>query len=116
MENIIKEKMLMIENLASDGIGFINMDNRFIREYHIKNKCKLVKYGIKSKDVDYYVEDIKYHPQGSTFVIVDIERKQYSFSTKLLGEHNIMNILVAVAVGRQLDISWETLQIGRAHV
>ena len=110
MENIIKEKMLMIENLASDGIGFINMDNRFIREYHIKNKCKLVKYGIKSKDVDYYVEDIKYHPQGSTFVIVDIERKQYSFSTKLLGEHNIMNILVAVAVGRQLDISWETLQ------
>ena len=110
MENIIKEKMLMIENLPSDGISFINIDNRFIREYHIKNKCKLIKYGIKSKDVDYYVEDITYHPQGSTFMIVDKEHQQYSFSTKLLGEHNIMNILVAVAVGRELDISWETLQ------
>ena len=43
-------------------------------------------------------------------MIVDKEHQQYSFSTKLLGEHNIMNILVAVAVGRELDISWETLQ------
>ena len=110
MENIINEKMLMIENLPSDGIGFVNMDNRFIREYPIRINCKLIKYGIKSRDVDYYIEDIAYHSHGSCFVVVDKSRKQHSFSTKLLGEHNIMNILVAIAVGREMSISWETLQ------
>ncbi|MDD3923822.1 MAG: UDP-N-acetylmuramoyl-tripeptide--D-alanyl-D-alanine ligase [Erysipelotrichaceae bacterium] len=110
LENIINEKMKMIENLPSDGVGFINMDNQYIRDYHIKNDCRLIKYGIKSRDVDYHVEDIEYSDKGSTFVIVDKCDVRYHFSTCLLGEHNIMNILVAVAVAKELGISWENLQ------
>ncbi|MEA5018265.1 MAG: UDP-N-acetylmuramoyl-tripeptide--D-alanyl-D-alanine ligase [Erysipelotrichaceae bacterium] len=109
MENIIHEKMLMIENLPQDGIGFINLDNHYIRNYHIKNNCRLITYGIKSTDVDYNGFDISYNNNGSTFFVkagADIK----AFKTKLLGEHNIANILVTIAVGRTMGISWEKLQ------
>ena len=41
MDNIIKEKMQMIENLPKDGLGIINIDNEYIRNYKINNKFRI---------------------------------------------------------------------------
>ncbi len=104
LQNIIKEKMCLIENLDIDGVGIINLDNQYIRDYHINNQCKIVSYGIASSDVDYQAINIVYSPSGSKFDVV-INGEIVCFETKLLGEHNIANILAAICVGLEMDIT-----------
>lgn len=107
IDNIIKEKMCLIESLPSDGLGIINVDNDYIREYKIKNNCKIVTYGIYH-EADYRATDIEYSPKGSKFNIV-YKGNKYPFETKLLGEHNIMNILASVACAHYLGVELEEL-------
>ena len=108
LENIINEKMKEIEMLPSDGFGILNLDNEYIRDYSIKNNCKLISVGIDFEDVDYKVNNIVYSSFGSTFDIVN-NSEVYHFETVLLGKHNISNILVAVACGRELGVDWDSL-------
>ena len=108
LENIINEKMKEIEMLPADGVGFLNMDNEYIREYEVKNNCKLVTVAIDYENADYKAENIVYTPKGSSFDI-RYEAASYHFETVLLGKHNISNILVAVACGRELGVEWDSL-------
>lgn len=108
MENIIKEKMQMIELLPEDGVGILNGDNEFINNYEINNTCKIVKVGIKNADVDYQAKNIKYSKDGSSFEI-KIDKKNYKFKTALLGEHNIMNLLAGIALAIEMGIDIKTI-------
>lgn len=108
-ENIVNEKMKMIEMLPEDGFGVLNYDNPFIRDYKIKHSIQTVTYGVKSKDTDYTVEDIHYTQTGSSFVVC-YKDERVPMETKLLGELNILNILSAVAVARHLGVEWSVIQ------
>lgn len=108
-ENIIREKMKMIEMLPEDGFGALNYDNEFIRQYHIQNRVETITYGVISKDTDITVEEIHYTPTGSSFTLV-YKGERVPMETKLLGELNILNILSAVAVARHLGVSWSVIQ------
>lgn len=103
LDNIINEKMQEIEMLPSDGIGFINIDNEYIRNYKINNTCKIVTVGIDSEDADYHAKDISYSKTGSKFT-VNIDEKDYKFTTDLLGKHNICNILFGIAIAIEMGI------------
>lgn len=108
-ENITNEKMQMIELLPADGLGILNYDNEFIRSYKVKNPVKTVTYGIHTEGVDYRAEDIVYHRGGSRFTVVNGEDR-VEIETRLLGEHNIQNILSAIAAARYLNVDWKTIQ------
>ncbi len=108
-ENIIKEKMQMMELLPKKGLGVLNYDNDFIRNYRLKNPVKTVSYGVKSRDVDYYADDITYTRMGSSFTVVHRDER-VRIETKLLGELNILNILSAICVARHLNVPWSTIQ------
>ncbi|MFV0254763.1 MAG: Mur ligase family protein [Erysipelotrichaceae bacterium] len=105
IENIIKEKMEMIEKLPAEGIGIINYDNQYIRDYHINNSCKIYTYGIEYAKVDFFAKDITYNAEGSSFVVV-YDNCEYQFTTKLLGLHNILNILSSIALASSLGIDF----------
>lgn len=115
LENIINEKMQEIELLPADGVGFINLDNRYIKDYKIKNTCKIVSVGIDDKDADLVASDIKYSKDGSTFS-VKINGKKRKFSTVLLGKHNITNILIGIGVALELGISVDDIVRNVANV
>ncbi len=115
-ENITKEKFNIIEELPEDGVGFINLDNEFIRNYTIKNTCKIVSFAIENEEADFRALNIHYTPSGSTFEIAIKNMGTYPFETRLLGKHNISNILAAVAVGYELGITIEELQLAVSHV
>lgn len=108
LENIINEKMSLIEKLPSDGLGIINYDNEYIKKYKIKNNCKIIKYGIDEEDVDYRAINIEYSTKGSKF---NVKTKEgiYSFETRLLGKHNISNILAGIIISRELNIAWDDI-------
>lgn len=111
IENVQKTKFELIESLPSDGIGFLNKDDENIMSYQVKNNCKLVYYGIDADGLDYHAEDIRFSAKGSHFKIVKKDGSSAEFQTKLLGKHNIYNILAAVALGSELGISLEKLAL-----
>ena len=110
-ENIIKTKFELIESLPSDGIAFLNMDDPLQVNYDLKNKVRVVWYAVNNKKADFYCLDTKCSDKGSTFkIFFKSENKTYDFQTRLLGRHNISNIVSAVAVGYEFGISISKLQ------
>lgn len=108
IENILFEKTRIIENLPHNGCGIYNMDNEYLRNYQFKNPCKKLSYGI-DHPADLNAIDIEYGPRGSSFTLV-YQKTSTRFQTRLLGKHNISNILSAVAVGIHLGLSMDKLQ------
>ena len=113
-ENIQKGKMELIEYLPEDGIGVLNADDPKQKSYQIKNNCKILWIGIDNQDnVDVLASDIKCSGSGTTFnVKFRGNDKEYKFETKLLGRHNVYNILSALALGYEFGISIKDLQLG----
>ena len=109
-ENIIKGKFELIESLPKDGFAVLNGDDPKQVNYKLKNKVKTIWIGIDNKDVDVRAENIKCSNKGTTFDIVfKNENEIYHFETKLLGNHNVYNILAGVACGKEFGIEIEEL-------
>jgi UDP-N-acetylmuramoyl-tripeptide--D-alanyl-D-alanine ligase len=93
--------------LPAQGVAFFNMDDINCRELAKAAKCRIIRYGIEAKDaeLDYKVEDLKIDENGSNFTVVRIrDSSQVVFQTKLLGKHNIYNILGAIALAGEFGI------------
>lgn len=104
LDNIIREKMQEIEMLPSDGTGIINIDNEYIANYPIENICKIISVGVKNENADLRAINVIYDANGSSFD-VEINGELKHFTTKLLGEHNITNILCAIALALELKVN-----------
>ena len=112
-ENIMKGKFELVESLPNDGVAILNGDDEYQLKYKIKNKCKVLWIGIDNKDVDLQATNIKLSGSGTTFdCIFKGDKKKYTFNTKLLGKHNVYNILYGILLGKQLGLSIEELQRG----
>ena len=109
IDNIIKEKCKVIEMLPNDGVGIINMDNDYIRSHNFHTKAELIRIGIDSEDVDFRAYDINYDQNGASFKVM-IDDEEVLFETALLGKHNIINILLGIALGQKLGVSISDMQ------
>ncbi len=110
-ENIIKTKFELIESLPHDGVGILNMDDPKQVNYQIKNDCKILWIGINNKKADVYATNIKLENNKTTFDChFKGDKKKYQFTTNLLGQANIYNILASIALGSYLGISKKELQ------
>lgn len=110
IDTVIQTKFELIESLPSNGIGILNFDDPNIKLYKVKNTCKIIYFGIDSKDVHYKVENLTMNHQGSTFTVSTYKGQTAEFTTKLLGKHNISNIVAAISVGLEMGIPIEKLQ------
>lgn len=105
VENIIKTKF-EIADCIEDGTVFLNYDNNYIRNRKLdKNK---ITYGIGDLDYDYKAENIRVSEKGTSFTVVHGGEK-IDFSTKLLGEHNVQNIVGAIAAAHSLGVPFADL-------
>lgn len=103
IENIISTKFELADSVGSHGgVMFLNYDNEYIAAHGCG--CECVKYGINYKDGDYRAEDIRAGAEGLSFTIVDSKGVKTEMKTSLLGRHNVINILAAVAVAEKLGI------------
>lgn len=108
MENIVKTKFELEQSLPDDGIVFLNYDNEYIRNKEVSKK--FIKYGVESSnDCDYFAYDIVATSRGLSFKVKDNDNKEYIFETKLLGRHNVLNLVGAIAVARNMGIPMATL-------
>ncbi|MBO5414371.1 MAG: UDP-N-acetylmuramoyl-tripeptide--D-alanyl-D-alanine ligase [Bacilli bacterium] len=116
-ENIQAGKFELIESLPSDGVGVLNGDDPKQVSYNLKNDVKILWIGIDNKDVDVRAVDIKCNNKGTTFkVVFKDDKKKYEFQTRLLGKHNVYNILAGLALGYEFGITIPELQKAVAGV
>lgn len=108
IETITKTKMELVEALPENGLAILNYDNEYIKNYKIKNKVQVKWYSLENKDADIYGYDIKYKMGIMEFKVL-VNENEYSISTKLLGRHNVENILAAILVALNKNISMEKI-------
>jgi len=110
---IIQTKYDLIRALPDDGYGVFNGDNDICADLYEKTHQK-PKALIGRKDSDAWAEDISLSAQGSSFTLCLKDGARIPCQTRLLGAHNISNILLACAVGRHLGLNNLQLQRGVA--
>ena len=111
-ENILNGKMELAEYLPSDGAVVFNYDDKKQRGYKFKKEdhAKVLWVGLDNDDLDVSGSNIKASYKGTTFdVKFKGDKKTYKFETKLLGNHNVYNILQALALGKEFGIEVKDL-------
>lgn len=117
IDNIAKTKFELIEELPADGVAIYNGDNEHIKKLSQKTFKEKILYGIEDLDnLDIYAKDIEVSKLGSGFTISDKEGNSIRCSTKLLGKHNIYNILAGVSVARVMGLSFEEIKRGIKNI
>ena len=115
IENIIKTKFELCDALPHDGIIFLNADNEHIAAKSDVSK-KAVYYGIENKQkADFSADILSLSENGTSFEAVYGDTR-IKLSTKLLGAHNIVNILGCVALAKHLSVSDEALMLGAKRI
>lgn len=106
-DNIIRAKFELIESLPEDGLAVMNSDNVFIKfmvrdpKFKVRNQ-KI--YSIKGR-ADIWAEDIKVEKDFIDFRSVPIENEPADFKVNVLGGHNVLNILGATLVAKELGMN-----------
>ncbi len=111
-ENILNGKMELAEYLPSSGAVVLNYDDEKQRNYKFKKEdhAKVLWVGLDNKDLDVTASNIKCSYKGTSFdVKFKGDSKIYKFETKLLGNHNVYNILQALALGHLFEIDVKDL-------
>lgn len=109
LDNVKRTKMELVDAIKEDGIAFINEEDENIQTIVIEKKN--IKYGLTSKNCDYYADNIQITEKGSSF---DIHTKDaiIPVKTKLLGSNNIINIVAAVSIAKELGLNDEQIKLG----
>ncbi|MBQ4551406.1 MAG: UDP-N-acetylmuramoyl-tripeptide--D-alanyl-D-alanine ligase [Clostridia bacterium] len=113
LDNIIQTKYDLVRAVPDDGFAVFNGDNDICADLYEKTHQK-PKALIGRKNSDAWAEDISLSAQGSSFTLCLKDGARIPCQTRLLGAHNISNILLACAVGRHLGLNNLQLQRGVA--
>lgn len=113
LDNIAKTTYELIEELPADGIAIFNYDNEHIKKLADKTFKEKILYGLENHgELDIFATDIEVSESGSTFTLKDKEGNEIRCATKLLGKHNIYNLLAGASVGKALGLTFEEIKRG----
>ena len=103
LENVQKTKFELEASLPADGKIFVNWEDANIRSYidHVTHEA--VKYGLNDS-CHYYATDISASSKGTSFTVHTPGGDSEVFTTKMVGAHNVINIVGAIAVCCELGI------------
>ncbi len=114
-KNIKNTKAELVRYLDEDGTAFMNADDSNTYDILPGVKAKKVLFGIESDNTNVKATEIKTSPEGCEFTVLitpplSIDERKIQFKTKLLGEHNIYNILAGISVGIVFGVSIEAIK------
>lgn len=109
IENVAKTKLELIDALSEEETAYINLEDENIKKADITKKT--IKYGF-SQECDYYAQNIQTNQNGSSFEICSKNGECYNVTTKLLGRHNVLNIVAGVAIASNLGLKKEEILLG----
>lgn len=121
-ENIMKDKATLSDFGRDDGIAFINYDDPMLMAYPFRQQR--ITYSLRNPEAMYYARNIQPTEDGFTFEICTNSANSadtpgskaipYAAPAKVhaLGEHNVLNAVVAWAVGMALKLPEDEILAG----
>jgi UDP-N-acetylmuramoyl-tripeptide--D-alanyl-D-alanine ligase len=95
---IARAKYELIESLPAGGTAVLNADDEYVSQFGRDFKGKVITYGTRAT-ADIRAENVQTRgAEGSEFDVVMAGAREHA-RLPLVGEHNILNALAAVAVG-----------------
>ncbi len=108
IENVLNTKFELADAVqAAGGKIYLNGDNELIRRKAPEYK-NTVLYGLQEGN-DYRATDITVSDKGTEFTVTAPDGESLRYSMKLLGEHNVQNVLGAIAYAHGTGISLDKL-------
>ena len=112
LERIKNTKYELMDAVPADGCCFFPDDGAICRElYDRTEKEKRLCCLHYSPDADVWATDVTVSPMGSRFVL-HTSAEEIACETRLLGEHNIQNILLAATVALHLGLTMRQVARG----
>lgn len=106
---IAKEKGTIVDNLGSGGIAVLNADDPRVSEMgRGRDEISRIMVGLEYGEIT--GENISYDTTGTRFE-VNFEGETHEFRTKLLGAHNVQNLMLAIGVALHFGIRPKTMAI-----
>lgn len=96
IENIIKTKFEITENLNYEDTIILNDDNIYIKNKKITNIKNVIRISLLDINKDYYAKINNILPLQIT--IYKHQKEEITLNTNLLGRHNALNILISYVV------------------
>lgn len=105
MENYAKAKQKLFNMLRNNKYAIINNDDNY-KDYFIVKGNNNITYSFTKGD--YYIKEYNITLSHSTFSVVH-NNENYTFSTKMLGKHNIYNSLVSIIILNKIGYTFEEI-------
>ncbi len=116
LDTVIKTKYELIEALPKDGHGFFADDEDICLKLFEKTEKPKSLVSLHREDCDVWASSITSTPEGSTFSLHTKGGESIECTAKLLGKHNIQNILLAACVCLHLGLSLSQIARGIAKI
>ena len=115
LAGVAKEEGTLAEQLPAGGVLFMNGDNEWTPQIVHRTRARAVRVGVGDNN-DWRASNIRLANQGVAF---RVETRGADFSGEyrinLLGRHQVMNALLAMAVGAELGLSRAEIERGLAE-
>jgi UDP-N-acetylmuramoyl-tripeptide--D-alanyl-D-alanine ligase len=118
-EAIAREKSTLARELKTGGTLILNGDDPQVREMaNLRNDVNIVMTGM---DGEIQAYNVKTGQEGTSFLMKWEDRKtarseEEPIKTKLLGSHNIQNLLLGAAVAREFGIRLKTVAMAASNM
>ncbi|MCL6637238.1 MAG: UDP-N-acetylmuramoyl-tripeptide--D-alanyl-D-alanine ligase [Alicyclobacillus sp.] len=117
LENIAHTKFDLARGTAPGGPVVVNGDNPWCRAEAQTLQRDVLFYGLSGEPhLAAYARDLTVSEQGTTFTLVFTGDGEIRCQTKLLGKHNVLNIVGAALLARRMGLSLEEIAQGIARI
>jgi UDP-N-acetylmuramoyl-tripeptide--D-alanyl-D-alanine ligase len=112
---VVREEGWLAELLPADGKLFVNGDNEWTGQIAGRSRATVVRVGLGEKN-DWRAKGVRLDKHGATFR-VDAPKTEFGgeYRINLLGRHQVVNALFAVAVSEELGLGRPAVRDGLAE-
>jgi len=112
--NEVKQAFLLLQNqIVGRGVTIVNADDEKSTELLRSKKHVCVTYGFSQRAM-YRVTNTHFSEGKTNFTVASDAGELHEFTLSVPGMHNVSNATAVVAALRNLDVSWEDIQVGLA--
>lgn len=103
MEGVVREKRKLVDILPTDGIAVLNVDDPYLADVASNAHVRVVRFG-RSQAAEVRATDVAAcYPDRLSFT-VSCRGEEARVQTRLLGEHQLVPVLTAIAIGHALGV------------
>ena len=107
LDAVKSTKFELSDSLPEGGMLFLNADDENIKD-HGSNR-PYISYAIEN-DADYKAFDISVSQRGTSFSVKAPNGETEQYTTKLIGRHNVLNIVGSIAISHKMGIALKDLK------